>query len=149
MNEQSAGSDDARALALAGDLRVLIGKLKRRLREQASLGDLPPSRMSVLARLEQSPATVTALAEAEGVRPQSMGATVAALEAAGLVSGEPDPSDGRKTIWSLTPAFRQRIEAGRAARADWLFRAIRRELDAAEQAQLAAALELVKRLVDT
>src|ERR1700726_2236829 len=117
--------DDAYSLALAGDLRVVIGKLRRGLRKQASFGDLTWSQTSVLSRLDrEGPATVTALARAEGMRPQSMGANVSALEAAGLVSGTPDPNDGRQTILALTPACRKRITAGRAAREDWLFRAI-------------------------
>jgi DNA-binding MarR family transcriptional regulator len=150
MNEQRGNPDAARALALAGELRVLIGKLKRRLREQAHMGDLTWSQMSVLARLErEGPATVTTLARAEGVRPQSMGATVSVLEEAGLVSGAPDPSDGRQTILSLTTACRQWIKAGRAAREDWLFRAIRAKLARAEQEELASAVELLKRLVDS
>src|SRR5882672_9778771 len=104
VKEQTDDPNAARASALAGDLRVLIGKLKRRLREQAHTGDLTWSQMSVLSRLErEGPATVTTLARAEGVRPQSMGATVSVLEEAGLVSGAPDASDGRQTILSLTP----------------------------------------------
>jgi len=128
----------------------VIGKLKRRLREQAHFGDLTWSQSSVLTRLErEGPATVTNLARAEGVRPQSMGATVAGLEEAGLVSGAPDPADGRQTILSLTPACRKMIKAGRAAREDWLFHAIRANLKTAEQGELAKAVELLKRLVDT
>ncbi len=140
----------AQASALAAELRVLLGKLKRRLREQAPAGDLTWSQISVLSRLEQEgPATVTALALTEGVRPQSMGATVAALEAAGLVSGAPDPKDGRQTILSVTVAFQEWISAGRAAREDWLFRAIQMHLTPAEQAELASAVALLKRLVDS
>ena len=47
---------------------------------------------AVMAAYEEGPATVTSLARAEGVRPQSMGATVAALQEAGLVGGAPDPA---------------------------------------------------------
>src|SRR6202162_2824390 len=105
MNKKPEDPDTARAAALAGELRVLIGKLKRGLRDQARLGDRTWSQVSVLSRLEREcPATVTALARAEGVRPQSMGATISALEAAGFVSGAPDPADGRQTILSLTTA---------------------------------------------
>jgi DNA-binding MarR family transcriptional regulator len=104
--------------------------------------------VAVLTRLESAgPATVTALARAEGVRPQSLGANVSVLEAAGLVTGIPDPSDGRQTILSLTAAARERITAGRAAKDDWLFRAIRTNLDPTEQEQLATGVELLKRLV--
>ena len=149
MNEQQVDPEVARALALAGELRILIGKLKRRLREEASSGDLTWSQVQVLVRLErEGPATVTTLARAEGVRPQSMGATVSTLEAAGLVSGTPDPTDGRQTILSLTAACREWLKAGRAAREDWLFRAIRTKLTPGEQEELAITVELLKRLVD-
>jgi DNA-binding MarR family transcriptional regulator len=139
----------AAASAVAGELRVLIGKLSRRLREQAP-SDLTWSQMSVLGHLErEGPATVTALARAEGVRPQSMGATVAVLEGAGLVTGAPDPADGRQTILSLTVASREWIKAGRAAREDWLFRAIRTKFAAGEQEEVAAAVQVLKRLIDS
>jgi DNA-binding MarR family transcriptional regulator len=138
------------ASALATELHALSGNLKRRLREQASAGDLTPSQTSVLAHLDRhGPATVTALARLDGVRPQSMGATVAGLEAAGLIKGAPDSKDGRQTILSLTPACRELIRSGRAARHDWLLRAIQTRLAPQEQAQLAAALSLLNRLVDS
>ncbi|WP_228934432.1 MarR family winged helix-turn-helix transcriptional regulator [Paraburkholderia saeva] len=149
--EETRGDDAeiALALSLAGELRVISGKLKRRMREEANLGDLTFSQTRVLMLLErEGPATVTALARAEGVRPQSMGETVASLKAAGLVSGEPNPVDGRQTVLSLTAACRKAIKAGRAAREDWLFRAIRAKLALAEQKKLAAGVELLKRLLD-
>ncbi len=140
----------ARALAVAGELRVLAGQLKRRLREQASLGDLTLSQVSVLRRLEgDGPATVTMLARVEGMRPQSMGANVAALQAAGFVSDTPDPADGRQTLWSITPACREWIKAGRAAREDWLFRAIQKQLAPDELDQLAGVLPLLRRVVES
>ncbi len=141
--------DDALILALAGDLRVVIGQLRRRLREQSSFGDLTWSQTSVLSRLDrEGSATVTSLARAEGMRPQSMGATVSALEAAGLVNGSPDPDDGRQTILSLSPACREWIKAGRAAKEDWLFRAIQSKLSPEEQGELAKGVELLKRLAE-
>ena len=136
------------AAALAQDLRGLVGKLKRRLREQADAGDLTPSQTSVLLRLERDgAATTSSLARAEGMRPQSMGAVVAALEGAGLVHGAPDPNDGRQTILSLTERCRQLIREGRAARQDWLSHTIQDRLTPEEQGQLAAALLLLQRLV--
>jgi DNA-binding MarR family transcriptional regulator len=89
---------------------------------------------------------MSTLARAEGVRPQSMGAVVCVLEAAGLVSGAPDPSDGRKTVLSLTDAALEQFATGRLAREDWLFRAIRTHLGPAEQEELATCVELLKRL---
>jgi DNA-binding MarR family transcriptional regulator len=149
MQRQIALREAARLSALAVELHGVIGRLKRRLREEAHLGDLTYSQSAVLRRLNRDgPATVTALAKAESVRPQSMGATVAALEAAGLVAGSADPQDGRQTILSLTPACRKMIREGRATREDWLFRALREHLTVEEQAELATGVELLKRLVD-
>lgn len=135
--------------ALAVELRGLVGRLKRRLREQADTGDLTPSQIDALLRLHrEGPMTVTALAAGEGVRPQSMGATVAALEAAGHLMRAPDPADGRQSIVSLTPAFEAMLLEGRAARQDWLIRAMQTALTPAEQAQLAAAVDLLKRMAE-
>src|SRR5215472_14577533 len=142
--------DTRAAMGLATEIHAISGKLKRRLREQASAGDLTQSQLSVLGHLDRNgPTTVTALAKLEGVRSQSMGATVAALEAAGMVKGSPDPNDGRQTILSLTPACVALIRNGRAARTDWLLKTIQTRLSAAEQEQLAAAIKLLNRLVDT
>jgi DNA-binding MarR family transcriptional regulator len=137
------------AEALAADLHTLAGKLKRRLREQASAGDLTPSQTAVLMHLDREGSmTVSALARLEGVRSQSMGATVATLDDLGLVKGSPDPADGRQTILSLTPACREMIRSGRAARHEWLLRAIQSKLTATEQTELAAAMRLLGRIVD-
>jgi DNA-binding MarR family transcriptional regulator len=145
----SDAAADTDVSALAVELRVALGKLRRRLREHAHAGGLTLSQTSVLGLLErEGPATVTTLARAEGVRPQSMGATVAALEAAGLVSGSPDPSDGRQTILSLTDACRELVKNSRAARDDWLCHAIQSKLAPSEQAALASGVALLKRLVD-
>jgi DNA-binding MarR family transcriptional regulator len=138
-----------RASALAQDLRALMGKLKRRLRDQAHVGDLTPSQVSVLLRLEKDgPATASSLARAEGMRPQSIAPALAVLEAAGLVSGAPDPSDGRQTLLSLTQACREWVEEGRAARQDWLARTLQARLSPQEQDEVAKAVEFLKRLVD-
>src|SRR5258707_14798785 len=138
-----------RASDLAQGLRALLGKLKRRLREQAHVGDLTPSQVSVLLRLEkEGPATASSLARAEGMRPQSIGPVIAALEAAGFVSGAPDPTDGRQTILSLTDACRKWAQEGRAARQDWLCRTIQKRFSPQEQKGLTAAVDLLKRLVD-
>ena len=149
MDSRQDDPEAASASALAADLRALIGKLKRRLREQANAGDFTPSQVSVLLRLErEGPTTMSNLARAEGMRPQSMGSAVALLEAAGFVSGAPDPDDGRQTILSLTDTCREWVREGRAARQDWLFRTIRARLSPQEQKDLAATVELLKRLVD-
>ncbi|HYP85896.1 MarR family winged helix-turn-helix transcriptional regulator [Variovorax sp.] len=135
--------------ALAVDLRTVASQLRRRLRQEASGADWSESQRAVLLRLERHDgATVTELALAEGVRSQSMGATVAGLVEAGFVKGSPDPADGRRTLLSLTPHTRQVFRQVRAAREDWLQHAIEDRYTPAEQKQLAAAMRLMRRLLD-
>ena len=138
-----------RASALAAELRAVVGKLKRRLREHWNRGDLTPSQASVILRLEsEGPATVSSLARAEGMRPQSMATVIALLETAGLVSGVPDPNDGRQTLLSLSKSCQKLIQEGRAARQDWLTKTIQAKLSAQEQEKLAGAVELLARLAE-
>jgi DNA-binding MarR family transcriptional regulator len=147
MVKNSNTSEVSRLIALAGELRVAIAKLKRRWREQAQEGDFSESQKSIIRRLERDgQATVSTLAETEGVRHQSMRETVASLETAGVVSGKPDPADGRQTIFNLTPAFLKILKTGRVAREDWLFRALQAQLTPREQEKLAAAVEFLNRL---
>jgi DNA-binding MarR family transcriptional regulator len=149
MARSSDASEISQSLALAGELRVAIAKLIRRLREQAHAGDFSEAQKSVILRLERDgPATVSTLAKAESVRHQSMRVTVASLETAGVVNGEPDPADGRQTIFSLTPAFLKILKTGRAAKEDWLFRALQAQLAPREQEKLAAAVDLLNRLAE-
>jgi len=91
---------------------------------------------------------VTTLAKAESIRPQSMGATISALQAAGLVSGAPHPSDGRQTVLSLTAKCRKMMKTSRAAKDDWLLHAIHTQLTVKDQEKLAVAIALLKRLID-
>lgn len=149
MVKQARTSEAAQLAALAGELRISLGKLIRRVREQASAGDFTSAQQSVLLRLERDgPATVSALARAESVRPQSMRITVAGLEAMGAISGEPDPDDGRQTLITLTSTFRKTVKASRAAKEDWLVHALQAQLSAQEQEQLAEAVKLLQRLAE-
>lgn len=135
---------------VAGELRMVLAALVRRLRQAAEGSDLTKSQSAVLGRLERDGAsTATALARAEGIRPQSMGAIVAALDAAGLVTGSPDPRDGRKTILALTEKAREEFRTGRLAKEDWLTQAIGQELDAAEIRRLGEAVGLLKRIAES
>ncbi|WP_448101285.1 MarR family winged helix-turn-helix transcriptional regulator [Luteibacter jiangsuensis] len=149
MTRSSPASNSPSAAALAAELRISLGKLVRRVREQAHPGDFTSAQKSVLLRLDRDgPATVSALARAESVRPQSMRITVAGLEAMKAISGKPDPNDGRQTLVDLTPAFRKTLRESRAAKEDWLVRALQAQLSPKEQDELAAAVKLLERLAD-
>jgi len=137
------------ARTLAAEMHAVFRKLKLRIREHGGGNDLTPSQASVLLRLEKDgAATVSSLARAEGMRPQSMSAIVAPLQKAGLVHGAPDPGDGRQTLMSLTPKCVKWIQEGRAARQDWFASVISQKLSVPEQEKLQEALELLKRLAE-
>jgi DNA-binding MarR family transcriptional regulator len=133
---------------LASDLRVVLGRLVRRLR--AERRDMSLAQVTVLGRLDRvGPAAVSDLAAGERVRPQSMAATVAALLAAGLVSRAPDAEDRRRVLISLTPAGGDALAADRRRREGWLSDAIERDLSPKERRVLAEAAALLARIAET
>src|SRR5882757_1303520 len=102
----------------ASELRVVLGALLRRLRAE---NRFPIHHGAVLGRLDrQGPASVSDLAAAEKVRPQSMAQTVGELESDGLVERRPDPDDGRRALVELTTAGRETLEDDRSRRVGWL-----------------------------
>jgi DNA-binding MarR family transcriptional regulator len=149
MEDPASRPQAERASALAAELRATLGKLKRKLREHAGRSDLAPSQVSVLLRLEKDgPAAVSSLARAEGMRPQSMSAIVTSLLESGLVSGSPDPNDGRQTLMALSRKCQKFLKKARAARQDWLTATIQEKLSIQDQQKLSAAVELIARLVE-
>lgn len=142
-------SAETHAEQVAADLTTVVGRLTRRMRMASHDGLLTPSQRSVLARLgSHGPATTAALARAEYVRPQSMRATLAALEERGHVERTPDPGDGRQSVMTLTDDGRRALMAVRVAKRDWLAGALTDELDAAELSVLAEAAALLERVVE-
>ena len=130
----------------ASELRVVLGQLIRRLRAEHRF---PLLHGSVLGRLDrEGPSSVSDLATAERVRPQSMAQTVGELESDGLVTRSPDPDDGRRAIVELTAAGRETLEADRSRRVGWLVSAID-ELPNEDQEVLAHATSILGRLAES
>jgi len=134
------------ASLVASELRVVLGQLMRRLRAEHRF---PLTHGAVLGRLDrQGPLSTVELASAERVRPQSMGQTLAELEAQGLVSRRPDEADGRRTLLELTDAGRRTLAEDRRRREGWLAQAIEQEFSGEEQEVLAQAIPLLARLTE-
>ena len=131
---------------LAHDLRETVGRVLRRLRAEPG----PPiGQLAVLSRLDrEGPASISDLAAADRMRPQSMAQTVRDLEDAGLVSRRPDPADGRRHFVELTDAGLETLLDTRARREDWLTQALDRELDADQRELLRRAVALLNRVAD-
>ena len=128
---------------------MVFSRLRRRLREVATGGDLTPSQTAVLTRLwKEGPSSASALAAAEQMRPQSMATILAALDRHGLIRRAADPNDGRRQVVSLTATGRRRAESDRNARAEWLARAMQDNYSERERRTILDALSLLERLID-
>ncbi|MFD8806635.1 MarR family winged helix-turn-helix transcriptional regulator [Streptomyces sp. NPDC059597] len=137
---------DSAALA-ARELRVMFSRLRRRIREVARDSDLTPPQESALSLVgKHGAATASALAAAEGVRPQSMAATLAALDQHGLIRRTPDPADGRRQLVTLTESGQARVEGNRQVREEWLARALEDRFSEEERQTVLTALTLLERL---
>jgi DNA-binding MarR family transcriptional regulator len=134
------------ASLLARELRETLGRVVRRLRAEPGP---PVALLTVLGRLDRDgPASISDLAAAERMRPQSMAQTVHELETAGLVTRLPDPADKRRSFVQLTKAGQTKLQATRAAREDWLSDTLERRLDADERELLQRALAVLERIAD-
>jgi DNA-binding MarR family transcriptional regulator len=132
---------------VAAALRVAVGLLRRRLRQARTDDELTLPESAALTHLDRSgPSAPSELARMEQISPQSMGATLAALQARGLIQRRPDPGDGRRSVMSLTDAGLALLRGKRDARTAQLADALAREFTAAERSQLQAAAPLLERL---
>ncbi|MCB5907398.1 MarR family winged helix-turn-helix transcriptional regulator [Streptomyces pinistramenti] len=137
----------ASAVQAAGEVRVVFSRLRRRLKETYDTEGLTPSQTSALSRLDKSgPLSTSDLAAAERVRPQSMAATLAALDAHGLIERRPDPDDGRRTLLSLGESGRAFLDDKRRTGEEWLARALQDRYTEDERQKLIEALALLERL---
>ncbi len=129
---------------LASELRVVLGRVVRRLRTEHRF---PLTHGAVLGRLDREGSQSTVeLAAAERVRPQSMGQVVAELEGGGLILRRPDEADRRRTLIEITDHGRTVLAEDRLRREGWLAEAIETDFSAAEQKVLRRAIPLLDRL---
>ena len=130
------------------DLAQAIGLLVRRVRAASASHELSLTESAVLGRLgREGPATTADLARAEGMKPQSMGTTIAALEEMGIVERKPHPTDGRQVNIELTVKGAALQKSAKDAKRTWLAQAIA-QLDEKERETLFAAAEIIKRMVE-
>lgn len=132
---------------VAVDLQSAMSLLVRRLRQVPSGSGLRQPERSALSRIEkEGPLTSAALARSEQVTPQSMGATVAALERRSLVLRTPDPADGRRVLLSITSRGSALLRSHRDGRVEWLTSQLR-SLGDEDLALLGGAAGVLRRLV--
>ena len=141
---------DEAVASLAHELRATTGKLARALREHGGRLGLTASQAETLGHVyRDGPMTVTALAKLQGVRSQSVGATVAVLEELGLVAIKPDPDDGRQKVIHPTKKGTKLIDEHRMVKEDWLAQSLATRFTPDEQRRIRDAVALLNRLTES
>ncbi|WP_421732408.1 MarR family winged helix-turn-helix transcriptional regulator [Cellulomonas sp.] len=134
------------ASALAGDLRIAVGRASRRIRAERGAAGLTDPQFTVLAWLtKDGPLTPGQLAERERIQPPSMTRTVNGLVELGLVAKSEHPTDGRQVVVTLTDAGVAEVKETRRRRDAWLAGRLS-TLTPDERTLLADAAELLRRI---
>jgi DNA-binding MarR family transcriptional regulator len=137
------------AATTAREVKVVFSRLRRRVQELALTDDLSGSQAAVLTRLHaEGPSSASALASAEAVSHQAIGAILAVLEKQGYIQRSPDPTDGRRQLVSLTATGVAHAEHATSAREEWLARALQDRLTEDERRTVRRAMALLNRLAE-
>jgi len=133
---------------VAAELRLVVGRLARKLRDHSPSG-LTPTQLSALANIDEyGPLRLTALAAREAIAPPTASRAVDGLVGHGLVTREPDPDDARSTILRVSPLGDEFLARWRQSR-DALLAARLAAFDPAAVARLAQTLPLLRALLDS
>ncbi len=133
----------------AREVKVVFSRLRRRIYGLALSDDLSGSQAAVLTRLhKEGSSSASALASAEAVSHQAIGAILAVLETRGYIQRSPDPTDGRRQLVSLTAAGVAQADNTTSAREEWLARALQDRLSEGERRAVRHAMALLNRLAE-
>ncbi|MFI6350075.1 MarR family winged helix-turn-helix transcriptional regulator [Streptomyces sp. NPDC050560] len=142
------GTASESAVRAARELRIVFSRLRRRLKETYDTEGFTPSQTSAVSRLNrQGPMSASDLAAAEGVRPQSIAATLAVLDERGMITRSPDPGDRRRQLVALSAAGAAFLTDRRRLGEEWLATALEEKCTEAERATVIEAMALVERLI--
>jgi DNA-binding MarR family transcriptional regulator len=140
------GPADEDQIELAARLRLVVGRLHRRIRIDGR-ESIPPLQLSALVTVEQhGPLRLSELARREAVTAPTMSRVLAALDEQGLVVRNPDPQDARGVLVTLSAEGADRLAEVRSHRTALVARRLAR-LDAAQRTQLEAALPALEALL--
>ncbi|MCE0763523.1 MarR family transcriptional regulator [Pseudonocardia kujensis] len=140
-------SDDLPALAAA--VREAAGMVIRRVRYESG-SPLTWSQSALLSELfRRGRATASELADDQGLRVQTVWASLETMEQRGLVVRERDASDRRRVRACLTGLGHQELVEDRRTRDQWIVTVLAEEFTAEERQTLADALTLLVRLADS
>jgi DNA-binding MarR family transcriptional regulator len=133
--------------AVAAQLRLVVMRLSRRLRQRAGTG-VTPSQLSALVTVDRAgPLALRDLAALEDIAPSSLTRIVNALEEQGLLQRTLEPTDRRVSLVALTGKARRLLGDVRRRSAAYLEQRLA-ALTADEQATLVAALPALEMLLE-
>jgi DNA-binding MarR family transcriptional regulator len=136
-------------LAAADRLHSAAIHLLRRVRKQDSASGVGPAQLSALSVLVfAGPKTLGELAAAEQVKPPTMSRIAAGLKRSRLVEITRDPQDARRMSICATAKGTRLLQQGRQRRIEYLAAHLD-SLNSSDLAQLDAALDILKRLLDS
>jgi len=138
------------SLDTASRLRIVVGRLSRRLRQTAAgnAAGLTPTRTSVLLNVvREGPMRLSQLAGSEGLNPTMLSRVVAELVDARLLERSSDAGDRRAAWVKATPAGRRLAERMRRERTDAVNLALE-ALSEEERRDLEAALPALESLAE-
>lgn len=131
----------------AARLRLAINRTARRMRQEAN-PELGPASLSALATIERrGPLTPSELARVERIQRPTATRLLATLADKGLVARAADPSDGRCSIVSATPAGTAMLKRLRGRKNAYLARRMR-NLPDDDVAALERAAEILERVLE-
>lgn len=131
---------------LAFELRETLGRGARLVRVE---NGPPLPQLTVMGHLmREGTMSMTDLAIAERVRPQSMSNTLKALEQEGLIIRKQHPTDGRATLLQLTQKGKDTLADVFMVREDWLNSVILENLSEEERLELKRGLSLIQRIIN-
>jgi DNA-binding MarR family transcriptional regulator len=143
----AAAGDHPDLSPAASQLRIATFRLARRMRTQRAVDSMSDGQFAVLAALRVHGAhTLGELAERERVSAPSMNRTVNCLQESGYIARASDERDGRKVVISLTPEGEAVVEETARRRDAWVEASLA-ELTPAERETIAAAAEIMQRMV--
>jgi len=117
---RTPGPSAAPTLALANDLRVAVGRLTRKLRQQDPPG-LTITHYAALATVaDRTEMAIGELAEVEHLPSSAATRLADSLERAGYVRRCPNPRDRRGVNLAITPEGRRVVERRRGQVNQWL-----------------------------
>jgi len=122
-------------------------RLARQLRYAAADLELTAGGLGLLATLNREGAmSAVALAQREGLQPQSLSRLLAQLDGDGLIARTVDEADARRHVITITPKGAAMLGRSIRRRRDWLAERMAERLDEEERAALLDAAALMLRM---